>query len=208
MFETVYKNDDAMISAYKKTGTCQAAASLIGCSWMTISRCLDRHGIKKTGRLHNGPIAGRKKGGSQAKITDYELRKCSQNLTVEEICKKYGIHYATVLARMKRMEISPRFSGDYRNRYKWRADYYNVEYDSSITLDAVFKHDNGICKICGKPIDRSIDALKPTIDHIVPYAKGGGHTWNNVQLAHKRCNCLKRDLIDVNQIKEAVKSEK
>jgi 5-methylcytosine-specific restriction endonuclease McrA len=37
--------------------------------------------------------------------------------------------------------------------------------------------------------------LYPSIDHIVPLAKGGNHTWNNVQLAHHYCNTLKRDKV-------------
>jgi 5-methylcytosine-specific restriction endonuclease McrA len=35
----------------------------------------------------------------------------------------------------------------------------------------------------------------PTVDHIIPLAKGGTHTWDNVQLAHWSCNSDKRDII-------------
>lgn len=38
-------------------------------------------------------------------------------------------------------------------------------------------------------------ALYPTVDHITALANGGGHTWDNVQLAHAICNSYKRDLI-------------
>lgn len=31
----------------------------------------------------------------------------------------------------------------------------------------------------------------PSIDHVVPLSKGGTHTWDNVHLAHKRCNMVK-----------------
>jgi 5-methylcytosine-specific restriction endonuclease McrA len=31
----------------------------------------------------------------------------------------------------------------------------------------------------------------PTIDHIIPMAKGGGHIWDNVQVAHAICNSTK-----------------
>lgn len=31
----------------------------------------------------------------------------------------------------------------------------------------------------------------PSVDHIVPLAKGGLHSWDNVQLAHFKCNTLK-----------------
>ena len=35
----------------------------------------------------------------------------------------------------------------------------------------------------------------PTVDHILPLAKGGTHTWDNVQLAHWSCNSDKSDTI-------------
>ena len=31
----------------------------------------------------------------------------------------------------------------------------------------------------------------PSIDHIIPISKGGTHQWNNVQLAHRKCNRMK-----------------
>ena len=38
--------------------------------------------------------------------------------------------------------------------------------------------------------------LSPSIDHIIPMAKKGGHVWNNVQIAHIICNSEKGDKID------------
>jgi 5-methylcytosine-specific restriction endonuclease McrA len=37
------------------------------------------------------------------------------------------------------------------------------------------------------------DRLAPTIDHIVPLARGGTHEPSNVQSAHFICNALKGD---------------
>lgn len=31
----------------------------------------------------------------------------------------------------------------------------------------------------------------PSVDHVIPLSKGGTHTWDNVKLAHKRCNSKK-----------------
>ena len=47
-----------------------------------------------------------------------------------------------------------------------------------------------ICQICGSEIRRYQDA---TLDHIAPWARGGRTEENNAQLAHKRCNRIKRD---------------
>ena len=46
------------------------------------------------------------------------------------------------------------------------------------------------CQICHKPIHNFSDA---TVDHIMPWAKGGKTEENNAQIAHKLCNKKKRD---------------
>ena len=33
----------------------------------------------------------------------------------------------------------------------------------------------------------------PSVDHIKPISKGGTHTWDNIQLAHRYCNTIKSD---------------
>ena len=48
------------------------------------------------------------------------------------------------------------------------------------------------CAICGKRIT-SLDDL--TVDHIVPLAKGGRNVIENCQLAHKKCNEAKNDIM-------------
>ena len=54
-----------------------------------------------------------------------------------------------------------------------------------------------ICGICGKPVDFSLkfpDPMSPTIDHIIPVAKGGHPSdIDNLQLAHFYCNRQKSD---------------
>ena len=54
-----------------------------------------------------------------------------------------------------------------------------------------------ICALCGKPVDFNLKyphPLSPTIDHIVPVAKGGHPSdINNLQLAHRCCNRAKSD---------------
>jgi 5-methylcytosine-specific restriction endonuclease McrA len=78
-------------------------------------------------------------------------------------------------------------------------------HDTDITVASLYRRDGGICWICGEPCDYT-DSQEtetafiagnnyPTIDHVIPLAKGGTHTWDNVKLAHMRCNWMKRDNI-------------
>ncbi|MBR3157271.1 HNH endonuclease [Candidatus Saccharibacteria bacterium] len=61
--------------------------------------------------------------------------------------------------------------------------------NNSIKLQLLWENGRR-CAICGKKI-RNLDEL--TVDHIVPKSKGGRHTIDNCQLAHKSCNSLKND---------------
>ena len=78
------------------------------------------------------------------------------------------------------------------------------EYRDVIPLDEVIERDNGICYICGCKTDKAdsyTDAngyfvcgdTYPTRDHVIPVAKGGTHTWDNVRLACHKCNSIKND---------------
>ena len=70
-----------------------------------------------------------------------------------------------------------------------------------IALDDVYKKYNGICYLCGELCDynavRVVNGVRhalrdyPSREHIVPLSKGGLHTWDNVRLAHIKCNSRK-----------------
>jgi 5-methylcytosine-specific restriction endonuclease McrA len=60
----------------------------------------------------------------------------------------------------------------------------------------IIARDHGLCQICGEPVDLTARApapRSPSLDHIVPLARGGTHEPGNVQLAHFLCNSLKGD---------------
>ena len=82
----------------------------------------------------------------------------------------------------------------------------NGRIDYSISLTKLIKKDENICHICGEQCEGDdyttteqgyfiAGERYPSIDHVRPVAKGGTHTWNNVRLAHRRCNTIKRDKI-------------
>lgn len=56
--------------------------------------------------------------------------------------------------------------------------------------------DRWVCHLCRRSVNPSASPMSPggpTIDHLVPLAKHGTHTWDNVALAHRSCNCARQD---------------
>ena len=82
----------------------------------------------------------------------------------------------------------------------------NGKIEWNISLEKLIQRDEGISKICGRQVDTEdyyytdegyfiAGDNYPSIDHIIPLAKGGTHTWDNIQLAHRHCNSIKSDNI-------------
>lgn len=58
----------------------------------------------------------------------------------------------------------------------------------------VYDRDGWTCQLCTKPLRRDVRAPHPlsaTLDHIVPLASGGDHSYRNIQAAHFICNSRK-----------------
>jgi len=64
-----------------------------------------------------------------------------------------------------------------------------------INKTKVFERDKWTCHICGCKTPKSkrgtIEMDAPEVDHIIPLAAGGSHTYSNVACACKRCNIKK-----------------
>jgi len=64
--------------------------------------------------------------------------------------------------------------------------------DRGIHWTTVGERDGWVCYLCNWVVQqRAGTAYKPfggTVDHLIPLSKGGSHTWDNVALAHRRCN--------------------
>ena len=135
-------------------------------------------------------------------------------LSVPRICKECGepfwtesevVAYCCDACRRKannrrkaeRVRANGSRSTSYRRRM--RITKTSDTYDSSITLDAVYKKYRGRCRNCGCKTVRANpnDGWNPkqaTLDHIIALANNGTHTWDNVQLLCAKCNSDKRDL--------------
>lgn len=84
-----------------------------------------------------------------------------------------------------------------------RKRYDGITIDRDISLFKLAERDHNQCQICGLYVDWTdreeikgtviCGDMYPSIDHIKPISRGGLHSWDNVQLAHRRCNTCKND---------------
>lgn len=64
----------------------------------------------------------------------------------------------------------------------------------------VYERDGWVCQLCRLPIDPAIawpGSMSPSVDHVVPLAKGGDHSLINVQASHLGCNSRKCDRLEL-----------
>ena len=129
----------------------------------------------------------------------FSIAECmeSKGLKFIQHNPKYCSHECNRKALNRAHKRAP--SGKTGNYYV-RARKYGCEYVPGITLKKLVKRDGLKCQICGGMCDWSDHLWSeysgptyPSIDHIIPLAKGGSHTWGNVQVAHLMCNSLKGD---------------
>lgn len=85
------------------------------------------------------------------------------------------------------------FAGRRAAHDRRRARLASVEFEA-FTRAEIYERDGWRCGICGEVVEAARklpDPMSPSLDHIIPVAKGGGHTRDNVQLAHWICNTRK-----------------
>ena len=139
---------------------------------------------------------------------EHTCRICGNTYTMRQYIESTGIKnkrvsgYCSAECRrvsIRRAERERRKREGINDNHYSRARKRNAPREKGITLPALIKRDGLQCAICGLMCIYGDDPnapLYPTIDHIIPIAKGGGHTWDNVQVAHRQCNCSwKRDRI-------------
>jgi len=83
-----------------------------------------------------------------------------------------------------------------RNAHHIRRIRFKDGFIERVYKARIIKRDGGMCQICGKKVALKHKApypYSPSLDHIIPLAKGGTHEPKNVRLVHFICNSLKRD---------------
>lgn len=139
---------------------------------------------------------------ARAKAEEKEAKRIRKEKEREHLCPVCGA--ITTRKKYCSSECSKRASNrnhEAKRRLKIKAGMI----DKDITLEALYTRDEGVCYICGEACiwedyttrdgQKQCGNLYPSIDHMIPLAKGGEHSWANVRLAHRRCNALKRDTV-------------
>jgi len=79
-----------------------------------------------------------------------------------------------------------------------RAKSYGADVEP-INPIAIMERDAWTCHICGVEAPRELRGTMrwnaPELDHIIPLAAGGSHTYDNVACAHRACNLEKGDAL-------------
>ena len=111
-----------------------------------------------------------------------------------------------------------RYKGPWRKENAEEIRQYNHEYDAihkeeksarsskrrailagakrveTVTVKAVYQRDKGICQICHERVPPKLRPPHPesaSRDHVIPVSKGGDHSFQNIVLAHLKCNVEK-----------------
>jgi 5-methylcytosine-specific restriction endonuclease McrA/ribosomal protein S27E len=142
---------------------------------------VDGHSVKETAARY---------GFTPADINNYVRRRGLSNGKDwhEAACEVHRLAAVRTLHRCRSKSRTHRF----------RANKYGCAYDPTVNLKRLIEKNGLRCAICGEmcdPNDHSwrngIGPMYPTIDHIIPMARHGGHIWSNVQIAHAICNTKK-----------------
>lgn len=90
-----------------------------------------------------------------------------------------------------------------RSNHASRARHAGVAYES-VNSVRVLERDGWRCQICGKNTPRNRRGTRhsnaPELDHRIPFALGGSHTYANTQCACRACNAMKGGTLIVGQI--------
>lgn len=141
------------------------------------------------------------------KECDYKCNYVSKAKTHSIKCTECGKHKEVSFKRKK--FCSDTCSKKYANRENYlrreRLKRLNGKIHWDISIERLMKRDGKRCYLCGVKVDiKDISVIDnnmihgdmyPSIDHVIPLAKEGTHTWDNVRLAHRLCNSIKSDKV-------------
>lgn len=143
---------------------------------------------------------------AEAKKRRMEEKLAKANRRYRYACAQCGEEFVAKRKGMKYCSNTCYKRAGYRKREVTRRlrCKNNGDADWDISIDKLIKRDGRACHICGKQINANDYTITddgafiahgtyPSIDHVFPLSLGGTHTWDNVRLAHMKCNETKRD---------------
>jgi len=117
-------------------------------------------------------------------------------------CKECGVFFTTSYGDSRRSFCSDKCMKKYGRRVsgaRRSARIRGAGYVETIDPMAVFRRDRWRCHLCGKRTPKRLrgttEDRAPELDHVIPIARGGPHTYDNVACSCRRCNQAKGDRI-------------
>ena len=188
------------------------------CSKLCRQRVEDRKRGHKPLEEHLKIVGERKKQRleieAKERQKEIEARKIAR--TVTKSCEWCGNEFTTDIPHKLTCSATCRRKRSAK-KYDKRINSNNIV-DNDISLPRLYKRDLGICYLCHSKTDPT-DIIRyptyviagpryPSIDHVIPIAKGGLHAWDNVKLACKQCNSTKSDSVDERELEEYLNKNK
>lgn len=170
----------------------------------------------QNGKLHKSKWDAKYHKSNKGKISANKYKQSEKGKIVCMRYRKSEMGRSASKKRVEKYQTTPKGRDNRRvrsNRYyktpkgkinKSRKDHRRrareIKSESTLTLkqwERIIQNQNNICLICHEKF--TIDN-PPTKDHIIPLSKGGGLTFENVQAVHSRCNSIKNNKLDKNNI--------
>lgn len=138
---------------------------------------------------------------ARERLIQREAERQAKTKTVK--CVACGKEFSTIKTRKKccSPECSKKYSNQQASHKKDKRIAKDKRIDRDITVRKLYDRDSGVCWICGGQCDLNDFVTRdnaiicgsnyPSVDHIVPVCEGGEDSWENVRLAHRRCNSLR-----------------
>lgn len=195
-----YENDDSKVKL-----RCKDCGEIIE-RWASSARSGRQFRCFNCERVTREQKQQKHKQEIEQKKKQKELNKVLDSIQLSFlVCKNCGNIYLPTRNNTKycSRKCYERHQEHIKSRTRLEKAKANGNIDYSITLDKLIKRDNNKCYLCNKDCNLNDFIIRdntkvtgnyyPSIDHVIPIANGGTHTWDNVRLAHRICNSIKRD---------------
>lgn len=117
----------------------------------------------------------------------WRFKKC-------KYCERWHYRYKSVYCSENCSTKAKRLYDELRKSERLERARKNGQFDADIDIYKLIERDGGHCYLCGDDVLFAChynDPKYPTIEHVIPIAKGGTHSWGNVKVACRECNTRK-----------------